>query len=193
MRARWSQRIRNDKKGKYAIVSGVAYHSLVDGPNPITKITGDLSNKNSWAHDPAFRLSTHDIDQLDGAEGAPLCVEHNRNDIVGHVHHSYIDQDDPKKGWRIMARLNLETDRGKQVFQDIQQGRLNGFSVGLTNDMNTNYKTGERHISGRNFHEISLVDQPFYDGCDLSIALKAGKNNQGKNYRNNSGNLHINI
>jgi len=195
---KWTSRVINSKKGQYGIVTGLAFNSLVDGVNTTTKVTSDLSQRDSWYHDPAFHMSTAELDAINGAEGAPLCVEHDRNHVVGSIHHSYIDDTNHKKGWRVMARIPLKDEhgnvieRGQKAFDDIKSKKLNGFSVGIKNNMNTN-NFGERHVSGRIFHEVSLVNEPFFDGCNLSATMVASKNSKGKIYRNNSVLVDINF
>ena len=195
---KWSSRIVNGKKGQYGIVTGLAFPSLVEGKNTTTKVTSNLKDRNSWYHDPAFQVSMSELDDIDGAEGAPLCVEHDRKHVVGHVHHSYIDESDPKRGWRIMARIPLKDEQGNDIeagrkaFNDINEGELNGFSVGVQNQMTVDNNTGERHVCGRVFHEVSLVNQPFFDGCNLSATMVASKDGKGKFFGNNSTRLDIN-
>lgn len=171
---RWSVRTVNTQKGKYAIVSGLAYPSLIKGANPTNRISSSLKNRNEFYHDPALRLTTDDIDALDGAEGAPLCVEHNRRDVVGSVHHTFVDHDDPRQGWKIIARVPLN-ERGEQVVADIKAGKLNGFSVGYEGSLEHG-----RNVKFKTFHEISLVQEPFFDGCNLSVSVRASKKDGGK-------------
>lgn len=183
--APWSVRTVNTKKGQYAIVAGIAYPSVVQGANRTKAIAASLKSRKFWS-DPAIVLSTDDLDSIDGAEGAPLCVEHNRNDVVGGIHHSYIDHDDPQKGLRIMARIPLN-ERGRQIVQDIKNKKLNGFSVRYDADLSRQNK-----VDSKMFHEISLVNQPHFDGCNLTVSVAASANGQGKVYRNNCTDLHIN-
>lgn len=170
---RWSVRQVNTKKGTYAIVEGLAYNKLIKGANPTKRISSLPNDPKRFYHDNATRLTTDDLDDLDGAEGAPLCVEHKGHDVVGHVHHSYLDDGDHSKGWHIMARIPLN-DRGKRVVADIKAGKLNGFSVGYSNVLGgDDYRT----VDYKKFREISLVNEPFFDGCKLNVSVNASSDN----------------
>ena len=180
----WSVRTMNTKRGQYAIVTGKAYPSIMKGQNPTRVVQSALNNRETFYRDPAIQLTTSDLDALDGAEGAPMCVEHNKKDVVGSIHHTYIDADDPEKGWKIMARIPLN-DRGKRVVADIKAGKLNGFSVGYGNVLDRDARTGINKLDFKEFREISLVNEPFFDGCNLSVSVTASKNDPGKIYGNN--------
>ena len=189
MKKPWSVRTINTRKGQYAIVTGKAYPSVMQGQNPTRVIQSALNDREAFYRDPAVRLTTSDLDALDGAEGAPMCVEHDINDVVGSVHHTFIDNDDPQKGWKIMARIPLN-DRGKKVVADIKAGKLNGFSVGYRNSIDYDGKTRTNRLDSKEFREISLVNEPFFDGCNLSVSVTASKTEKGKNYGNNLSHLH---
>ena len=156
----WSIRTRNTRKGQYAIVTGKAYPSVMQGKNPTRVIQSALNDRESFYRDPAVKLTTSDLDALDGAEGAPMCVEHKLSDVVGNVHHTFIDEDDPQKGWKIMARIPLN-ERGRKVVADIKAGKLNGFSVGYGNSIDQS-RTGVNTLDSKEFREISLVHEPFF-------------------------------
>lgn len=186
----WSVRTINSRKGQYAIVTGKAYPSVMQGENPTRVIQSALNDREAFYRDPAIKLTTSDLDALDGAEGAPMCVEHNRGDVVGSVHHTFIDGDDPQKGWKIMARIPLN-ERGRKVVADIKAGKLNGFSVGYGNSIDSS-PSGINKLDFKEFREISLVNEPFFDGCNLSVSVTASKTDKGKNYGNNLSHLHNN-
>lgn len=167
---KWSVRTVNGKKGEYFIVTGRGYPSVIKGANPTKIIQASRFDREAFYRDPAVKLSMDDLDELDGAEGAPLCVEHKRDDVVGKIHHTWVDPGDPNQGWDIMARIPMN-ERGKRVVQDIKAGKLNGFSVGYKTDYDQNKH--EKVLQGKTFHEISLVEEPFFSGCNLSVSVSA--------------------
>jgi len=160
------------KRGRYAIVTGVAYPKLERGAGPADKtVRANLSDREQVYRDPAISLCDHDLDAIQGAEGAPICVEHETDrGVVGRVHHSWIDDPNGKRALRVTARLDVESERGREVLRDIQAGRLRGFSVGYKNVLGSG-----RKVTGKTFHEISLVKEPFFDGCDLTVGVMASR------------------
>jgi HK97 family phage prohead protease len=95
---------------------------------------------------------------VNGAQGKPLCYKHRRNDVVGQVHHSYLDANNNLK---ITAKIPARTPRGQRVIAKIRAGKLNGFSVGYDNNIENGV------ITDKVFHEISICKEPFFDGCNV--------------------------
>lgn len=179
-KSKWSVRTVNTKKGKYAIVTGKAYPQVKAGKNLTTTVRAHPKNRQAFYYDPAVQLSDADMDEIDGATGAPLCVEHNKQDVVGYVHHSWLEED---KGrcLQIIGRIPMNT-RGKQVYEDIKAGKYRGFSVGYGTDLKA-YTDGTHRMQEKTFHEISLVEEPFFEGCNLSVSVMASKKgNLGNNF-----------
>ncbi len=177
----WSVKTVNTKKGTYAIVAGTAYPRILPGKNPTTRIKASLKNKQAFYHDPAVKLSQADLDDINGTEGAPLCFEHKRSDVVGHVSHSWLGDDGNQL--RVVARIPLD-ERGQKIVDEIRSGDITGFSVGYR----TNFGDDEcETVESKTFHEISLVKKPFFDGCNISMAVAAsaesGEAVDGKGFR----------
>lgn len=173
---RWSVRTATGKKGSYAIVSGIAYDQVVAGQNTTKQVTTDIRDRESFYRDPAVKLSEYDLDDIDGAIGAPLCVQHKKNDVVGFVSHSWLNNGNTLK---ITGRIPIkdadgnDIPRGQQIVADIKCGKLKGFSVGYRNDIKNN------SLHAKIFDEISLVDEPFFENCLLSTAVMASKSDEG--------------
>jgi hypothetical protein len=53
---------------------------------------------------------------------------------------------------------------------------LTGFSVGYKTDLNHHDSTT---LMSKAFREISLVDEPFFEGCNLTVGVLAGKDMEG--------------
>lgn len=177
----WTQ--KNNKRGeRWYVFAGRAYPRVVQGSNSTTRITSNVEDRDSFYNDPAVVLSDADLDRFNGAEGKPLCVEHNINDKVGYVHHSWIG-DGNKRALKIIGRVSLETERGRQVVRDIKAGKLNGLSVGYGTELISSWDNGATELLDKNFREISLVEAPFFSGCDLSeVGVTATKNPNHNNF-----------
>lgn len=175
----WSVRTATGKKGTYALIYGTAYNEVLPGSNPTTKVRAPSHHRPSFYYDPAVKLSESDLNEIDGAWGAPLCVEHNEADVVGHVAHSWLRDE---KELQITGRIPIkdaegrDIPRGQQIVSDIQNGHLRGFSVGYKTDI-----TSDGELKEKTFDEISLVREPFFTGCDLTVGVYASKDSQGKN------------
>jgi hypothetical protein len=67
-------------------VTGIAFPKLQDGSGPQDKsIRSDVTNRQSFYHDPVMHLTEDDIKAFDGLRNVPLHVEHNMNDCVGEI------------------------------------------------------------------------------------------------------------
>jgi hypothetical protein len=167
---------------KWYVFTGRAYPKVVQGSNSTTRITSNQNDRESFYNDPAVVLSESDLDRFKGTEGKPLCVEHNLKDQVGVIHHSWIG-DGAKRSLKIIGRVTLETPRGRQVVADIKAGKYKGLSVGYGTDLISNARTGVTELEAKNFREISLVADPFFDGCNLAefgvTATKISNHNNG--------------
>jgi len=169
---KWSVRTVNTKKGSYAIITGKAYPQVKAGKNETTQVNAPISNRHAFYHDPAVQLSEADLDEIEGANGAPLCVEHNHKDVVGHVHHSWVDERDGRC-LQIIGRIPMN-ERGKQIVKGIQCGKYKGFSVGYGTVLQPD-GYGGHELQGKEFREISLVEEPFFDGCNLTVGVMASR------------------
>lgn len=184
----WVDKNKSTKKGaeKWYVFAGRAYPRIVEGSNSTTRVTSDINDRTSFYNDPAVVLSDADLNRFNGAEGKPLCVEHDLNDKVGYVHHSWIG-DGKKRALKIIGRVSLETERGREVVRDIKAGKLNGLSVGYGTDLVSNWDNKQTELMDKNFREISLVFAPFFDGCDLAeMGVTATKNPNHNNFEKKS-------
>lgn len=160
-------------QGQYAIIKGKAYPQVIEGDNTTRTLTASLHDRRQLYNDPAVRLSEADLTAFNGTEGAPLCFEHRKNDVVGYVHHSWLDDDN---ALQIVGRIPLN-DRGKQIVAEIRAGEIAGLSVSYGNGIEENGRT--RNLKSKTFREISLVKKPFFSGCDLTVGVVASAE-QGK-------------
>lgn len=169
MSKKWSVRTVNTKKGSYAIITGKAYPQVKAGKNDTKTVTAHIQDREAFYYDPAVQLSEADLDDIEGANGAPLCVEHNTRDVVGHVHHSWLNG----QCLQIIGRIPMN-ERGKQVVKQIQAGKYRGFSVGYGTELQPDGQ-GNYELQGKQFREISLVEEPFFEGCNLTVGVMASR------------------
>lgn len=174
----WLQANTNSGKGKYAIIKGKAYPNVLKGKQP-TKITATAHDIRKLWRDPAVKLSDDNLDDIDGAVGAPLCFGHDDDAVVGEVRHTWIDEEEGRclKMW---GRIPLD-GRGKEIVEDIKSGKIKGLSVSYNTD------TRGDEVTGKTFKHIALVPEPFFDGCNLTLGVMASsaslvtEGNQGNN------------
>ena len=189
----WSSRSRKYKErpdDETFVVSGRAYPEVLAGKNPTDIVTSNVTNREQFYRDPAIKLSDENLDECNGAEGLPLCVEHNINDVRGSIFHSFIG-DDEKRGLKIIAHIPIKRNgqyipAGIQARDDIINKKYRGFSVGYGNELVTASRGGRTtRVSAKVFREISLVKEPFFENCTLSYsgveASKKGFNNSDYN------------
>lgn len=178
----WSDKNKRGETQRWFVFAGRAYPRVHPGANPTTRVTSHPGDRDAFYNDPAIVLSDADLDRFRGTEGKPLCVEHNMKDQVGEVMHSWLGDG---RSLKIIGRVSLESARGRQVAADIQAGKFRGLSVGYGTELISNKATGVTELDSKNFREISLVYEPFFDGCYLSefkvMATKnADHNNPGQ-------------
>lgn len=173
----WSAR-NQPSNGTYFVFAGRAYPSVQEGTNTTNVVSADQRNREAFYRDPAIVLSDYDLNAFQGAEKAPLCLEHDTTKVVGYIHHSWIG-DGNDRPLKIMGRIPLKdangNDTNRDVVADIKAGRYKGLSVGYGNKMSQS--RGTRKSTGKIFHEISLVKEPFFENCQLSsVSVLATKN-----------------
>jgi hypothetical protein len=182
----WSDPQRNNhKRGTYAIVHGRTYPRVTKGANVTNRITAPGRDREQLWRDPAIVLSDADLDECEGAKGLNLCYEHNPNDVVGKVSCTYIND---KEGdtLDLIARIPIKDDhgnditRGLEMVESIRAGRIKGFSVGYDADVRQG-----GYVHGKQFNEISLVEEPFFGGCNITVGVVASSSN---NSAQDSGN-----
>lgn len=191
----WSESRREtpSKKGqgKYALLYGKGYPRVLKGGNPTDRITTSAHAPREvlW-RDPAIVLSDADLDECEGAQGLPLKYEHGRDPEVGDatlgtVQYTHLADDD---SLNLIARVPIEDhegrpiDLGVRMMEQVRAGRIRGFSVGYDNDV----REGGR-VVGKQFNEISLVEEPFFEGCNVMVGVVAS-DAPGAESTNDSGN-----
>jgi len=176
----WTQREHNTKatKPRYAIIKGKAYPSLLPGRHDSREVTVNPLDRVKFYNAPVIKLSDGDLDDIEGVNGAPLCYEHKGEDRVGTVTHSWIDTEQGRC-LKIWGRIPLHDaqgqriERGHQILAGIQAGKIQGLSVGYRTPLTHDPVTQTTKLSSKTFDEISLVDKPFFDGCNLDVGVLA--------------------
>jgi hypothetical protein len=176
----WTQRTHNQPagRGRYFIIKGKAYPSLLPGRAASQTVDAAPADREAFYNHPTIKLSEGDLDDIQGVDGAPLCFEHNAEDRVGTVTHSWIDSE---KGrcLKIWGRIPLQHAdgtphaRGHQILAGIKAGSIRGLSVGYSTPLNNDPVTGTKKLMSKTFDEISLVEKPFFQGCDLTVGVLA--------------------
>lgn len=172
----WKEKNKSTASGKprFAIIKGKAYHNVLPAEQRYksNKVTAHPKDRDNFQHDPVVMLNEADMDDINGANDAPLCYMHRPNDVIGKVQHTWLDPEpDGKQALSIWAKIPLN-ERGERIVQEIKAKKLTGFSVGYGTDLN--YR-GSTTLLGKTFREISLVDDPFFEGCNLTVGVLAGK------------------
>lgn len=177
---RWSKRSKHKKKRNYVSFSGTAYPKVLKGNNPTTEVKASVGDDENFYRDPAVMLSDADLDDFNGTEGAPICVEHDREaGSVGVVKHSWIS-DSNGRGLKVIGRVYTEDEygnpdeRGQKVAKKLLQGDFKGLSVGYGMGLVDN-SWGTTNLTSKTFRELSLCEQPFFDKCLISVAASKEK------------------
>lgn len=191
----WSNRYkkaRTNSDDETFVVSGRAYPEVLAGKNPTNIVTTNIRDREQFYRDPAVKLSDENLDNCNGAEGLPLCVEHDTNKVVGHVFHSFIG-DDNKRGLKIIAHIptrrnGQDIPEGIAAKRAVMNGEFTGFSVGYGNELITATKV--TRVNAKVFREISLVREPFFDNCKLAYSIQASSEGK-KGFNNSDCNLNL--
>ena len=150
----------NNKKRPYRLIHGVAYPPLKAGKNDTQIIRSKLSDRHALYRDDAMRLSEHDLERLNGLRGKPICVENDRDLVVGEIIHTYKDSEGKM---RMDAKIFTDTPIGEAAWQNISSGRLRGLSVGYDAEI-AQSDFGSYHVNDKSFHDISLCNEPYFPG-----------------------------
>lgn len=163
---------KQEPTGKWFVITGTAYENVVRGKNATNEVKANTRVREEFYHDEAVRLSDEDLNKTNGVDGLPICVEHNTRDVVGKVHHSWHGSS-ANRVINIIARIDQTTPRGKQVVADLKAGKYTGFSIGYSTGLSTNGRTGKTTLESKEIREISLVEQPFFEKCQLAMGVEA--------------------
>lgn len=164
----WNQK----RDTRYFLFAGRAYPNIIPKKNTTTQVRSQIDNREQYYRDDAVVISESNLDKWNGTEGYPVCVEHNLKDVVGTIHHTWLTDNSLK----IQGRIELfdergnPNERGQQIAQGIRDGTYKGLSVGYS--VNVNKSNG--YLRGKEFREISIVKEPFFGDCTLSVV--ASKN-----------------
>lgn len=158
---------------KYRIICGISYPLLFTNGNQPTHANTDMENPCSFYYDPAIRLNENDMKSF---VGKPICVEHDIKACIGEVASVWKDSDDKM---RITARIYTDTKKGEEYFDAINSGQLGSLSVGYGISVDENGK-----VLRKQFDEISVCQQPFFEGADIRVAAS-----DKSNYLNLKSNL----
>lgn len=149
---------------------GIAYKNVLKGDNPTQEVTASQHDRDQLYNDPAIRLSEADLQRFKSLKGKPICREHDPNVVLGHIH-SY-DVDSADGHLRVMARIFTDTEDGRQAAAQLERGELNGLSVGYT----TNMVLGTTKVASKTFNELTLTEEPFFEGCQVTVQASKKKN-----------------
>jgi len=139
-----------------------------------------FADKARFFHAPAVKLSDADLNDMDGLDGVPLKYEH-KGEPVGSVAHSWVDSEQGRC-LKIWGRIPLQDAggrpiaRGHQMVADIRAGKIKGLSVGYRTPLRYDAATGTTKVASKMFDEVSLVEEPFFEGCDLTVGVLASAN-----------------
>lgn len=114
---------------------------------------------------------------LDNADMSDVVLRYNHNDtfmVLARTRNKSLDLKVDEKGLYIDARLQDDITEHRNIYNAIKSGLIDKQSFAFTVDEdNYDYDTDTRTITkiGK-LYDVSVVDQPFYNATDVSIASK---------------------
>lgn len=114
---------------------------------------------------------------LDNADMSDVVLRYNHNDtfmVLARTRNKSLDLQVDDKGLYMDARLQDDITEHKNIFNAIKSGLIDKQSFAFTIDEDQyDYDTDTRTITkiGK-IYDVSVVDQPFYNATDVSIASK---------------------
>ena len=166
MTSEWSR--RQKKEPSFFCIVGTSYVNVKAGTSHTNTVTTKKKDRERYYRDPAIVITEENLDQWQGAEGVPLCLEHDKQNVIGKVFRTWVSHDDEHgKCLQIAAKVPLPA--GQQIMEDVKAGKYTGFSVSYKNAIDKRSK----RVEGKMFQEISLVEDPFFRGCSLDYAVEA--------------------
>ncbi|WP_185983131.1 HK97 family phage prohead protease [Aureimonas mangrovi] len=119
------------------------YASLFDRPDQ----TGERVLRGAFSRTLAER----------GAGGVRMLWQHDPREPIGVWTRLFEDE----RGLRVEGRLALATQRGREVFELIRAGAVDGLSIGFrTRRASRDPRTGERRVNEVDLWEVSIVTFP---------------------------------
>lgn len=150
----------------YRLIYGKSYPRVYLGDQQPKHVSSDLSDPHSFYHDEAFKLAKGDVGRF---VGKPLCFEHDKDNHIGKITAAWVDSEG---NMRITGHVYTDTKEGNELFKEINCGKRKGLSVGY----------GVLRDFGKDIQEISIVDEPFFDGAEIKITASSTNN---PNYKSN--------
>ncbi len=114
---------------------------------------------------------------LDNADMSDVVLRYNHNDsfmVLARTRNGSLKLEKDKKGLKIDAILQDDITEHKNIFNAIKSGLIDKQSFAFTVEEDEyDYETDTRTITkiGKLF-DVSVVDQPFYNATDVSVASK---------------------
>lgn len=114
---------------------------------------------------------------LDNADMSDVVLRYNHNDtfmVLARTRNKSLDLKVDEKGLYIDARLQDDITEHRNIYNAIKSGLIDKQSFAFTVDEDIyDYDTDTRTITkiGK-LYDVSVVDQPFYNATDVSIASK---------------------
>jgi hypothetical protein len=171
----WEKKSQRSAPGRYFYFSGRAYNGVLAGKNPTNQLSTHWCDREKFFRDKAVKLCDADLVRFDGTEGAPLCFDHNEEQVVGTVLHSWIG-DGNQRNLKIIGRVDKEMPLGKMAVEAIKNKTYSALSVSYGTDLDENVSRGITTLADKFFRHVALVPEPFFDNCRLGgICVEASK------------------
>ena len=122
-----------------------------------------------------FGTELIDSKAFDEADMSDVVLRYNHNDnfmVLARTRNKSLDLSVDEKGLFMTARLQEDVSTHRDIFNAIKSGLIDKQSFAFTVDEDTyDYDTDTRTITkiGKVF-DVSVVDQPFYNATDVSVA-----------------------
>lgn len=122
-----------------------------------------------------------DSKAFDGADMSDVVLRYNHNDsfmVLARTRNKSLQLDVDDKGLMIDATLQDDITDHKNIYNAIKSGLIDKQSFAFTvEEDNYDYDTDTRTITkiGKLF-DVSVVDQPFYNATDVSVARDLNNN-----------------
>ena len=161
-------KVTTPKKGR--LIYGVAYNYLKPNNNDSNKISFEhLDKDRNYYYDSALRIAKTDI--LDHGElaGLPLWCEHHGD--IGNIIQAWTNEKD--NNLYIIGEVTNE-----KMIPFIDDASFTGLSVGYVNHCEDGV------VTGRKIKEISVVQEPFFKGCEIRVTATKNQNRINPIFKN---------
>jgi uncharacterized protein len=99
-----------------------------------------------------------------GAGGVRMLFQHDPNEVIG----SWLELREDARGLFVKGRINAAVARGREVFELIRAGAIDGLSIGFKTVRASKDKSGVRTIEEADLWEISIVTFPMLPEARVS-------------------------